>query len=77
MSYDHSKIVLRLQKLLADNVQIRLLEASQQIGVERHTIEKALKEITGCSFREYRQRILLDQAVRLLVQEASLRTGKL
>jgi AraC-like DNA-binding protein len=77
MSYDHSKIVVRLQKLLADNIHISLLEASQQLGVERHTVEKALKQITGRSFREYRQRILLDQALRLLVQEASLSTKEI
>src|SRR2546426_318249 len=77
MSYDHTKIVVRLQKLVGDNIQIRLLDASRQLGVERHTIEKALKQITGSSFREYRQRVLLDRALRLLVQEGNLSTKEI
>jgi AraC family transcriptional regulator len=77
MSYDHGKIVVRLQKLLLDNIQLRLVEASRQLGVERHTIEKALKEITGSSFRGYQQRMLLEQAIRLLVEEGSLSTKEI
>jgi len=77
MAYNHGKIVARLRKLLTENIRLRLLEASRELGVERHTIEKALKEVTGCSFRDYRQRILLDEALRLLVQEASLSTKQI
>jgi len=77
MAYNHGIIVVRLQKLLAENIQIGLLEASRKLGIERHTIEKALKEMTGSSFRNYRQRILLDEALRLLLQEVSLSTKEI
>lgn len=77
MSYDHIKIVVWLEKLLVDNIQLQLVEASQQLGVERHTLEKALKETTGSSFRRYRQRMLLEQAIRLLVEEGGLSTKEI
>jgi AraC-like DNA-binding protein len=77
MAYNHGKIVGRLRRLLTENVRLRLLEASRELGVERHTVEKALKEVTGRSFREYRQQILLEEALRLLAQEASLSTKQI
>src|SRR5437879_9709486 len=77
MAYNHGIIVVRLQKLLAENIHIALVEASRALGIERHTIEKALKEKTGSSFRIYRQRILLDEALKLLVDGVSLSTKEI
>ena len=77
MAYDHQQIVFLLRQLLAENRQIRLQEAAQQLGIERHTIEKALKEITGSSFREFRQRVIVNEALRMLESNDCLSTKEI
>jgi AraC-like DNA-binding protein len=43
-----------------------LEELSLRIGVGRHTIERAVKKATSLTFRELRNRVMLEQARKML-----------
>jgi two-component system response regulator YesN len=49
-----------------DNPRASLAHISGELQVERHTIERAVKDQKGKSFREYQQDILLVTSLRFL-----------
>jgi len=49
-----------------------LSEVSDQLGVERHTVEKVIREFRGETFRQYRGGLLLSKAVELLTTKPLL-----
>jgi two-component system response regulator YesN len=48
---------------------MQLDELSKSLRVERHTIERAIKRTTGNTFREFRARLLLEKAKRVLDED--------
>lgn len=66
MAYDLHGLFRRIGNEMHLRPYIQLEELSQRVCVERHTIEKAVKEATGNTFREFRTRMLLERATRLL-----------
>ena len=59
MAYDRNLLLCAVDELLSRNPRILLSEISDNLGVERHTIEKAILTLRGVSFREYEQEVLL------------------
>ena len=75
MSHSLEEIFIKLDALLSENPNARLVEFSQSLNIKQHTVQKAVREATGVSFREYqKQRILMD-AVRLLAEKSELSEG--
>ncbi|MBZ5534053.1 MAG: helix-turn-helix domain-containing protein [Acidobacteriia bacterium] len=66
MSYDLNGLFNRIQLNLRSTPYLSLNELSTRIGVERHTIEKAVKQATSRTFRELRSEMLLEYARGLL-----------
>ncbi len=72
MTYHIRQIVAELDAVLSKNPNLRLGRFAQEIRVDRHTIERALHDIVGMSFREYKKLILLRESCRLLVEGPNL-----
>jgi AraC-like DNA-binding protein len=66
MAYDLPGLFIKISRHLKTVPYLTLEDLSKQIRVERHTIEKAVKQATGRTFRETRNRILLEHAQGLL-----------
>ncbi len=54
--------------LLSDRPYMRLSDIADTLGVDRHTIENAMRSRRKITFREYRRRGLLQAARRMLDQ---------
>lgn len=67
MSYNRAQLLGAVETVLQQNPRISL-KAVSGILIERHTIEKAVKECTGMTFRELQCRLILHEAHRLLNQ---------
>jgi methylphosphotriester-DNA--protein-cysteine methyltransferase len=57
-----------LDTLVAATPRIRLSEIAQTLGVDRHTIENAMRSSRSISFREYKRQQLLQMARTMLNQ---------
>jgi AraC-like DNA-binding protein len=66
MAYDLGALFTRINHQLHSVPCPSLEELSDRLQVERHTIEKAVREATGRTFRDVRSRILLEHAKTLL-----------
>lgn len=66
MAYDLSGLYVRVQLHLKATPLLTLEELSARINVERHTIEKSVKQATGQTFRQVRNGLLLAHAKHLL-----------
>jgi AraC family transcriptional activator of pobA len=81
MTYDQRKLLKELDVLIAGAPRIRLTEIARTLGVDRHTIENAMRATRHTSFREYRRRELMQMARAMLnepdlsVQEVGIRLG--
>jgi len=62
MAYDLIGLFSRVSKKMEMTPYSQLHALSQNLGVGRHTVEKAVKAATGKSFREYRACLLLEHA---------------
>jgi methylphosphotriester-DNA--protein-cysteine methyltransferase len=75
MSYSLEEIFIKLDTLLSENPNARLVEFSQSLNIKQHTVQKAVREATGVSFREYQKQRILMEAVRLLAEKGELSEG--
>ena len=70
-----------MDALLSEKPHMRLFDIADSLGVDRHTIENAMRSLRKTTFREYRRRKLLQAARRLLdhphlsVKEIGIRLG--
>ena len=72
MDYNLDQIFIKLDAALSEEPNVRLKKCSQSLGVNRQTVEKAVKATTGVSFREYQKQRILLEALRLLAEEGEL-----
>lgn len=72
MAYDLTGLFSRVSKTMEITPYSQLHTLSQNLGVGRHTIEKAIKAATGKNFREYRANLLLEHARLQLEQNPNL-----
>jgi AraC-like DNA-binding protein len=66
VAYDLEGLFCRILTQLHSMPNIRLQDLSRRLRIERHTIEKAVKNLSGKTFREFRAQLLLQEATRLL-----------
>jgi AraC-like DNA-binding protein len=71
MAYDPQRILLQITRYLDMTPSISLTQLSNRLGIERHTIEKAVKKATGSTFRDLRTSALLKHAHRLLKDDSN------
>ncbi len=66
MAYAYSSLYQRVRAILNLNPLVSLCAISRKLGVERHTLEKALRLTAAKSFRELRRQLAFSRACRLL-----------
>jgi two-component system response regulator YesN len=72
MAYNLAEIAKRVRRLIDSKPRITLQEVAQSVGVERHTVEKAIRLEFARSFRAVQQRSTLRKARALLLQSPML-----
>jgi AraC family transcriptional activator of pobA len=81
MAYNRRTLLKELDGLVSVTPGIRLSEIARTLGVDRHTIENAMRAARQTSFREYKRRELLQMARVMLdkpdisVKEVGIRLG--
>jgi hypothetical protein len=55
VTYDFQSLMAELNTWLSRRPRIHLGELADKLGVERHTIERAVRDLAGTSFREYQK----------------------
>ncbi len=68
MTYNQRKLLKELDVLVSNTPRIRLSEIARSLGVDRHTIENAMRTTRNTSFREYKRQELLQIAMAMLNQ---------
>ena len=71
MAYDLHRLFLQVRQNLELTPSASLAQLSKNLGIERHTVEKAVKSATGLTFREFRNGVLLRRAQELLKDECN------
>ena len=66
MTYNRRQLLKELDALVASTPRIRLSEIARTLGVDRHTIENAMRSTRSISFREYKRKELLQMAQAML-----------
>ena len=66
MTYNRSQLLKELDTLVLNSPRIRLSEIANTLGVDRHTIENAMRSNRSTSFREYKRKEILQMAQQLL-----------
>lgn len=59
MRHDLACIFVQVKSSLMQRPRISLQRLSRQLGVERHTLEKAVRNMKGSSFREFQREVIL------------------
>ena len=72
MTYNQYQLFEVIDARLTACPGLRLQAVAQEFGVNRHTVEKAIRQARGISFREYQQDFLLRKAIDLLLHEPNL-----
>jgi AraC family transcriptional activator of pobA len=74
-------LLKEVDDLIATTPRIRLSEIARSLGVDRHTIENAMRSSRRTSFRDYRRKELLQMAQVMLnrpdvsVKEIGIKLG--
>jgi methylphosphotriester-DNA--protein-cysteine methyltransferase len=68
VAYNRNKVLAELDALISENPRIRLYEVARTLGVDRHTIDNAMRSRRNMSFREYKRSCLLRAAKTMLGQ---------
>lgn len=71
MAYDLHRIFLQVTRQIELAPSMSLTQLSNNLGIERHTIAKAIKNTTGLVFREFRASVLLEHACDFLKDESN------
>ncbi len=66
MTYSKKLLFNALVAILEERPNTRLSEISRRLRVGRHTLERVVQDLQGCSFTEYRHCLLVATAAELL-----------
>jgi len=69
MAYSYSSIVDSVRRALENNPSATLGSVAIRLGIERHTITKAIRIANGMCFRKFKQFVVLSKAQDLLSAE--------
>lgn len=70
--YDLPGLSGKVQVALTKGRRIGLANLAQRLGVDRHTLETAIRVTTGKSFRQLHQEVILQKSLDLLKNEPTL-----
>jgi AraC-like DNA-binding protein len=70
--YNLSALFLEIDRRLDADLRLSLHSLAQALGVERHTLERAVRVTKGTTFRTYAQQKRLHKAIELLNRAAGL-----
>ena len=65
MAYEHKEIAEAVVRILLEAPRTTLGALSKRLGIERHTIRRALVSYFGITFRELQQKCLLVRAAAI------------
>jgi AraC-like DNA-binding protein len=66
MGYDLPRVFTEVDRRLSVMPRLRLARLATDLGLERHTIERAVRKLLGTCFRDYQQGKVLAHALVLL-----------
>lgn len=72
MSYNTELLVRRAANIMVMDPYVKLSDLSQALGVERHTLGRAVLAVSGTTFRKLRRRLILERAMRYFHDEPNL-----
>ncbi len=72
MAYNMIRLFEEIEARVSEDPGLKLHDLAADLGVERHTIEKAVRNARSVCFRDYRRPKRLNKAIRLLEGEAAL-----
>jgi AraC-like DNA-binding protein len=72
MAYNRTALFASLEAYLLDNPGASLSETAAQLNIERHTVERIVREHARRAFRDYQRLARLNGAQRLLGTPASV-----
>ncbi len=65
-------LLIDIETRLTSGHSVSLNEIAADLGVHRRTVERAILGATGLTFREYRQRKVLQEAIALLSEDGRI-----
>ncbi|HSW40755.1 MAG TPA: helix-turn-helix domain-containing protein [Acidobacteriota bacterium] len=68
VTYNRKTLLTELDMIFSETPGKRLSDIAREMGVDRHTIENAVRTRKNCSFRDYRRDALLKAARAMLAQ---------
>jgi AraC-like DNA-binding protein len=71
MAYERRQLVAEVDTQLTRTPRKTLREICEELGVERHTIERSMRELIGKSFREVEREKTLQRFLQLLKERAT------
>jgi predicted transcriptional regulator len=51
MAYDLNKLIVTIESMVVANVGKSLAEIADELAIDRHTIERAIRHLRGTTFR--------------------------
>ncbi len=66
LAYNRAKMLSKIEACLDSYPAITLKQIATVSGVHRQTVERAIREAMGLTFREFREAVILRQALDLL-----------
>jgi AraC-like DNA-binding protein len=72
VAHDLARIFGRVESLLTQRPRMALSDLSRELGVERHTVERAVRDAKGKSFREFHREFVLSHITETLLAGSDL-----
>jgi AraC-like DNA-binding protein len=66
VTYNRNKLLIEVDVLISETPRIRLADVARTLGVDRHTIENAMRSRRKTTFREYRREKLMQAAQNMM-----------
>jgi AraC-like DNA-binding protein len=66
MAYDTKTLLAEIDSILQSKPHVSLVALTKRLTVERHTIEKAIRDQRKVSFRQYRTEKMLEKTFRIM-----------
>ncbi len=71
MAYGLRQLFPRVEAALDSNPRLRLSALARSLCVERHTIERAVRQRSGITFRQLQTQVTLKKGLEFLLSEPS------
>ena len=66
VTYNRHRLLIEVDALIDQTPRIRLEDVARTLGVDRHTIENAMRSRRQTTFREYRRKRLMEAAQSMM-----------